>query len=147
MKHKILKVILIFATTIVIFSNYTVLEARTLNGGSLLSPDVMKYEGKTAPTSKDPLTNPGYYDSITNPTNDTALITMGGKVLGIINTIGVVASVIVLMILGIKYMVGSVEEKAEYKKSMLAYVIGAVMVFGITTIANIIYTIATTALK
>lgn len=123
MKHKILKLILIFAIIIMIFNNYNVLAIT------------------------DPLTNPSGYDSIKDPTNDTALITMGGKVLGIINTIGVVASVIVLMIIGIKYMVGSVEEKAEYKKSMLAYVIGAVMVFGITTIANLIYTIATTALK
>lgn len=127
MKHKILKLIIMIAIIIMVFNNYNVLANKE--------------------PLKDPLTNPDYYDSITNSTNDTALITMGGKVLGIINTIGVVASVIVLMILGIKYMVGSVEEKAEYKKSMLAYVIGAVMVFGITTIANIIYTIATTALN
>ena len=35
-------------------------------------------------------------------------------------------------------MMGSVEEKAEYKKTMTPYVIGAFMVFGITNIIAII---------
>ena len=35
-------------------------------------------------------------------------------------------------------MTGSVEEKAEYKKTMLPYVIGAVILFGITSFIGII---------
>lgn len=34
------------------------------------------------------------------------------------------------MILGIKYMLGSTEQKATYKKSMLPYLVGAVLLFG-----------------
>ncbi|MCI9110720.1 MAG: hypothetical protein HFH47_02775, partial [Bacilli bacterium] len=41
----------------------------------------------------------------------------------------------------IKYMVGSVEEKASYKKSMMPYVLGAVMVFAITNLLGIIVNI------
>ena len=37
-----------------------------------------------------------------------------------------------------KYMAGGVEERAEYKKTMLPYVIGAILLFGITNILGII---------
>jgi len=46
------------------------------------------------------------------------------------------------MVLGIKYMMGSAEEKAEYKKTMIPYIIGAILLFAATTIANAIYTFA-----
>lgn len=67
---------------------------------------------------------------------------IGEKVMGIVNTAGVVIAVIVLMVLGIKYMMGSAEEKAEYKKTMIPYIIGAILIFGATTIANAVYQIA-----
>ena len=44
-----------------------------------------------------------------------------------------------MILLGVKYMLGSVEEKAEYKKSLFPYMIGAVFVFGASTIAGIVY--------
>lgn len=53
--------------------------------------------------------------------------------------IGMAVSVIVLLILGIKYMIGSAEEKAEYKKTMIPYLIGAALVFGASFIANVVY--------
>ncbi len=68
--------------------------------------------------------------------------TVGQKIMGIINTVGVVIAVVILMILGIKYMMGSAEEKAEYKKTMIPYIIGAVLIFGATTIANAVYNFA-----
>ena len=40
------------------------------------------------------------------------------------------------MILGIKYMTGSAEEKAEYKKTMVPYLVGAVILFGAAAIAQ-----------
>ena len=50
------------------------------------------------------------------------------------NTIGIILSVIILAILGIKYILGSVEEKAEYKNDIIPYLIGAALLFGISTI-------------
>lgn len=63
-------------------------------------------------------------------------------VMGIVNVIGVISSVVVLMILGIKYMSSSIEEKAEYKKTFIYYVLGAVLLFVAPTLANIIYNIS-----
>lgn len=54
---------------------------------------------------------------------------MGNTVLGIIHTIGVLVAVGVLMILAIKYMLGSTEQRATYKKSMLPYLVGAILLF------------------
>lgn len=64
--------------------------------------------------------------------------TFGGKILGVLTTAGIILSVIILVVLGIKYMLGSAEEKAEYKKTLMPYVIGAVLIFGASTIANIV---------
>lgn len=63
----------------------------------------------------------------------------GGKILSAITTTGIVLSVIVLAVIGIKYMLGSAEEKAEYKKTMMPYLIGAGLIFGASTIATIVY--------
>ena len=57
---------------------------------------------------------------------------------GIITTVGIVVSVVVLVVLGIKYMIGSAEEKAEYKKTMIPYIIGAILVFAASAIASIV---------
>lgn len=48
--------------------------------------------------------------------DNSGIQTVGQKIVGVIQTVGIVTSVIVLAILGIKYMIGSAEEKAEYKK-------------------------------
>ncbi len=64
-------------------------------------------------------------------------------VLGIINLIGTICSVVIIVMVGIKYMLGSVDEKAEYKKTMLNYMIGAFLLFSSTTLPNILYKFAT----
>ena len=43
------------------------------------------------------------------------------------------------MILGIKYMLGSLEERASYKRSMLPYIVGAVLLFGGVNITSALY--------
>ena len=60
----------------------------------------------------------------------------GANVVDIITTIAIIVAVVVLLVLGIKYMMGSAAEKAEYKKTMIPYLIGAVLVFGAAAIAR-----------
>ena len=72
-------------------------------------------------------------------TNTAGIQNIGNQIVTIISTIGSVVSVIVLVILGIKYMMGSAEEKAEYKKTLMPYVIGAALVFAASAIAGIIF--------
>ena len=51
--------------------------------------------------------------------------------------------VIFLLILGIKYMMGSASEKAEYKKTMIPYIVGAVLIFAGTSLVRVIYSLST----
>ncbi len=72
-------------------------------------------------------------------------VTMAGKVLGIIRNCGIIVSVIALSIIGLKYMLGSLDEKANYKENMIPYIIGCALVAACTIIPSIIYSIATKA--
>ena len=78
--------------------------------------------------------------------NDNAdtdkIVSLGATIVTIMQTVGVVVAVVILLILGIKYMMGSAEEKAEYKKTMMPYIVGAILIFASTTIVNVVYQLA-----
>ena len=90
-------------------------------------------------TPKD-ITKAGADASITTGTIDKA----GKNIVSILQAVGVVLSVVMLIVIGIKYMMGSAEEKAEYKKTLLPYIIGAVFIFAASTIASVIFNFANT---
>lgn len=62
-----------------------------------------------------------------------------GVILGIVRNISAVVAVISMMILGIKYMFASVEDRANYKTTMMPYIIGCVMAVSGTAIVSFIY--------
>lgn len=62
-----------------------------------------------------------------------------GIILGALRIFGTATCVITLVVLGVRFMLGSASEKATYKETMVPYLIGAVMVFIIPTIIQIIY--------
>lgn len=64
---------------------------------------------------------------------------VGNSIIGILQVVGIVLSVVVLIVLGIKYMMGSAEEKAEYKKTMMPYIVGAALIFAASALAQVIY--------
>ena len=79
----------------------------------------------------------------TNATGTTEIQNVGQSIVGILQTVGIVLSVIVLIVLGIKYMMGSAEEKAEYKKTMIPYVVGAALIFAASALAQVVYSFFT----
>ena len=76
-------------------------------------------------------------DTTTNGTDKVK--TIGEDILGIIRVVGTIVAVGMLIVLGIKYMMGSAEERAEYKKTLFPYFIGAILIFAATSLADIIY--------
>ena len=72
----------------------------------------------------------------------TEVVNLGKTIVTIMQTVGIVVAVVVLLVLGIKYMIGSAEEKAEYKKTMIPYLVGAILIFASTTIVNVVYNLA-----
>ena len=63
-------------------------------------------------------------------------------ILGMIRNIGIVIGVISLSIIGLKFMFGSVEEKAKYKETLIPWTVGAIVLMVGTTMVSVIYNIA-----
>lgn len=82
--------------------------------------------------------------SISSVSGADKFFDFSNRVIGTIQVFGSISSVVALVLLGIKYVIGSAEEKAEYKQTMKPYLIGAIMVFTMTNILGIIQEIVKT---
>lgn len=148
MKKVLTCVFLTFLVCIGLTSHYAVLATDQVK--VIMVSSASSYSGEitqetdtgTGGTSKD--INPNDYKPQNTNTvqNANKLKKIGNVIIGVIRTVGSIVSVGVLIVLGIKYMAGSVEEKAEYKKAMMPYVLGAFLVFGITNFLGVIIDIA-----
>lgn len=77
-------------------------------------------------------------------TSDVQEIVDTSKVIvDIIRAVGIIVTVVVIIVMGIKYMLGSIEERAEYKKSMLPYLLGVFIFFCLSQILAIIINFST----
>ena len=90
--------------------------------------------------STDFAVNPDDYNTSISFDVDGEVGDIVGKIITVINVVGVIILVAAVMILGIKYMAGSVEQRAEYKKTMMPVLIGAVLLFSLSSILNFVYT-------
>lgn len=91
-----------------------------------------------------PIDNPDEYtDNLDDVQSNERVVNIVSTIISTIRTIGVVVSVITLTIFGIRYMFGSIDEKAEYKETLIPWLIGALLVVGGTTIVQFIYNMMT----
>ena len=63
------------------------------------------------------------------------------NIVATLRNIAAIVAVVIIAILGIKYMLGSVEEKAEYKKSFMPLIVGVVVVTLALQIAAMIFSL------
>lgn len=73
--------------------------------------------------------------------HSSSFVRIGRELLGWIRNIAAIVLVILLAFFGLKFMMGSVDQKAEYKKSLMPLIIGTFVVLGATTITNIVWNI------
>lgn len=73
--------------------------------------------------------------------DDEEFIDKAEVIISLIRTLGIIISVGSLSFIGLKILLGSIEEKANYKQKMVPWIVGAVMVFAITVIPTTIYDI------
>lgn len=73
----------------------------------------------------------------------TAVTKTANNIIGIVQVICYAAAVIMLVLLGVKFITASPEGKAEIKKSAIIYVIGAIIVFAAGTLLGIISNLST----
>ena len=77
--------------------------------------------------------------SQTSPIKESQIKTVSDQIYNI--AIGTVIAVIIGAILGIQFMVGSMDDKAKVKESLIPFVIGCVIIFGAFGIWKIVATI------
>ena len=83
-------------------------------------------------------------DKAEDPTTNvdtTGMEEIAGKVLKLVRNVAVILAVILITVLGVKYMMGSVEEKAGYQKSFVPLIVGAVVVVAATQLATMLFSV------
>lgn len=123
----------------------------TLRGMEYLKQEaleILENEKDSRGAAYDPFWGPGQdYNNYkpSSPVGNTQITSIAGNILGIVRNFGIVIALIALTIIGVKYMLGSIEQKAEYKKSMVPFVIGVIFLAASTTLVKIIYDVVTSA--
>ena len=69
----------------------------------------------------------------------SGVTSIASKVLSAVRNIAIIVAVIMISVLGVKYMVGSVEEKANYKKAFIPMIVGAILVASAAAIAKALF--------
>ena len=104
-------------------------------------PEKEKSSGSSSSgSSLSGILDPDEYDpSLDTSESTTQLENKASKIVAIIRNIGIILTVAVLMVIGIRNMFASVEEKSVIKQSLPGYIMGAFMVLAITVIPATIY--------
>ena len=123
--NKTMKIItvMLLAITLVMFFSSNVLAASTSKASGLIS-------------------------NIEKATNDaersvdtSKFVSTAGKIIVLLRNFSIIAGVILIIVLGVKYMMGSVEQKSDYQKSFVPLIVGIVLVIGATSIASFLFSL------
>lgn len=130
MKNKTLKIIAVLLIAIALVTLTTTIVRAKAEAGAGEGAGAGAGEGAT--TGFEPI-QPKDAGEVGTTVTNTA-----GQILTIVRIVGMAVAVIMLTILGIKYVAASPNEKADYKKGMTVYVIGAVLLFGASLLLGVI---------
>ena len=70
--------------------------------------------------------------------NKGDIISLSDSIFGILQAVALAVALVMILVLGIKYMTSSVEGKADIKATMVPFIVGAVVAFGAFTIWRVI---------
>ena len=79
--------------------------------------------------------------------NSTKLDETTQRVIGVVKYVCYAAAVILLVILGVRWLMAAPDQKADIKKSAVIYVVGAVLIFAAGAILSIIQSVARNTIK
>ena len=82
--------------------------------------------------------DPGDFEP-TGITGADDFVSKANIIIGVIQAVGSIIAIIVLIIIGLRYMMAGVEEKADYKSTMIPYIVGCVLLFVISNLVAFIY--------
>lgn len=92
---------------------------------------------------------PDFFDPSKDSADDLPdeIQTKISNVFATVQIVGIVISTVWASVLGVKYVLGSAEQKAEYKKTMIPYILGIIFIVCTPTIVRLIYNLTTQTLK
>lgn len=85
--------------------------------------------------------NPTLYHATLKYDDASYIFGKGAIIVKLLRNIAAVVAVLTLSIIGFRYMIGSVEQKAEYKQTMMPVVIGCILVASLAGILTIVQSI------
>lgn len=124
--------IILFATIFIIGINTNNVTAAEGLSGFFSGADSFIEEGKTPAKGED---------KTALTIDETKIQEVSSSTYNILLGIGVAIAVIIGSILGIKFMIGSTEDKAQIKESLIPFIIGCIVVFGAFAIWKVVITI------
>jgi len=77
----------------------------------------------------------------TDNVNEGNIKNVSDTIYSILLTIGIIVAVIIAAVLGVKFMMGTVEQQANIKEQLVPFLIGCVIVFGAFTIWKLVINI------
>ena len=81
--------------------------------------------------------------TIQNKVNGVQIIKTSKDIYNILVTIGIIIAAIVILVLGIQFMTGSIEQKAKVKEMLIPFIVGCIVIFGSLTIWRLVTSIIT----
>ena len=126
MKNYLLKTFMIIIFVIVIILNFSI-QSKTY---------ATDYEVITI--SKIDINPDDYKPEINSSDRFNSIV---GFILGILQVLGLILMVIGIAIIGLKTILGSADEKAEYQGKAIGILVGAAIIFGISTITKFIISV------
>ena len=129
MKKKVIKIVLI----VLIILNIFVTTSKALSFGDVISRAVN-------------FISIGQNESGTT-IDKTNIIALSDSIFGILQAVALAVALVMILVLGIKYMTASVEGKADIKATMVPFIVGAVVAFGAFTIWRIVLILIQTSTK
>lgn len=82
--------------------------------------------------------DPDFYKTDISYGDASYIFNKGATVIATLRNIAAIISVFVITIIGIKYMIGSLEERAEYKKTMGPVIIACILITCLSEILTLI---------
>lgn len=67
---------------------------------------------------------------------------MGEKILGLLRNVATTTAILTIAVIGVKYVYASAAQKAEYKATLLPWMVGAILVVMVTGFLGIIQNLA-----
>ncbi len=125
MMKKIVNKFLIILVMLFVFLNFMSFEVLATNSTGSVAID--KYNKETTLVDKDSSDSPAVYAE-----------NFIGRLIYIIQIILLALALIMIIVVGIKFVGGSIEEKVEIKKHISMYVLGAILLFTASGIVSLL---------